>query len=342
MANHLFLTSTPFNMLCSAMVAFELSKQDQAILGLIDQPETPRDFVKALTEWPDSPFKRVELLSNQAKGKEKRKIRQQGFTNTEKLLADFCPDVIYTSNDRRVEFQYAMYKSPQATGKYLDDGSYSYLGRQTHWLKDNIIDNLVKKISYGRWWSQPATIGATHWVSSAILAFPQAAVAALKTKTIEQLPQNLDRPEFKTLAEVCIQASNISAPALADIRSLLLLPHDSVINQATLEKLTHWLAQQRGKIAFKHHPRTQLSGADGDKASWKLPSEAQQVPAGIPMEVLLPLLSSQCHVAGDVSTALLTAKWLRPELEVTAFASADTDGLWLQLLQQLEINVERA
>jgi hypothetical protein len=106
--------------------------------------------------------------------------------------------------------------------------------------------------------------------------------------------------------------------------------------------LTYWLANQAAKMGFKHHPRTELSNANGDKKDWGIPDSAIQVPTGIPMEILLPLLNSECHLAGDVSTALLTAKWLRPELSVTAFASDTTQDSWLQLLRQLHIHVVRA
>ena len=342
MANHLFLASTPFNMLCSAMVAFELPATDNAILGLIDQPDIPRDFVKALMEWPDSPFNKVELLSNQAKGKAKRQIRRRGFANIDHLLAQFSAHKVYTGNDRRIEFQYAMYKSRQAEGCYLDDGTYSYIGRNTHWLKDKVLDNLIKKISYGWWWSQPSTIGASSWISTAVLAFPNAAIAPLKEKKVEQLPQNLDRSEFKQLAGICIQDQMISADNLQEIEALLLLPHRSVCDDSTLNKLTYWLANQAAKMGFKHHPRTELKEQSGDKTDWGIPDSAIQVPAGIPMEILLPLLNSECHLAGDVSTALLTAKWLRSELSVTAFAAVTTQDSWLQLLRQLHIHVVRA
>lgn len=342
MANHLFLASTPFNMLCAAMVAFELPEHEPAILGLIDQPEIPRDFVAALNEWPDSPFKRIELLSNQAKGKQKRAIRQQGFANIDQLLSNFPADIIYTGNDRRIEFQYAMFKSVGALGKYLDDGTYSYIGRPTHWLKDQIVDNLIKKLSYGWWWSQPDTIGASKWVSTAILAFPNAAISELKAKQVEQLPQNLGRQEFTQLAGLCIKEQEISPSELKEIQALLLLPHRSVCEQSTLDKLTYWLANQAAKMGFKHHPRTELKSSEGDKKDWGIPASATQVPAGVPMEILLPLLNSDCHLAGDVSTALLTAKWLRPELSVTAFATESTQSSWLQLLRQLDIVVERA
>ncbi len=344
MATHLFLASTPFNMLTSAMVAMELPKGDQAYLGLIDQPDDERPFVSALNEWQSSPFKQTLLLSNQSKGKGKRQKRKLAFKNIAHLIDDVSPDKIYTGNDRRIEFQFAMHHSSKqkisTLGVYLDDGTYSYLGRETHWLKDQIIDNLVKKLSYGLWWQQPSTIGASNWISQAILAFPESAVTALKAKECASLPENLKRDEFKQLAQLCLDHFGYSANELQNIEALIMLPHESVATDQTKNKLSYWLVNQGAKIAFKHHPRTLLTDTQGDKEAWLIPNKAIQVPAGIPMEVLLPLIQPSCLLAGDVSTALLTAKWLRPELNVTAFATTNTSPQWLDLLNLLNINVE--
>lgn len=344
MATHLFLASTPFNMLTSAMVAFELPTGDKAYLGLIDQPEIERPFVSALKKWPESPFKQIQLLSQQAKGKGKREKRQSAFKTITQLIDQVKPDKIYTGNDRRIEFQYAMQharKSDQACiGIYLDDGTYSYLGRETHWFKDKILDNLVKKLSYGFWWQQPPTIGASNWVSQAILAFPSSAVPELQKKSCTALPENLQRSEFVSLAKLCLQNIKFPQVSLIQIDALLLLPHESVAKDQTKQKLSYWLKEHGDKIAFKHHPRTELSDNLGDKEDWFIPQQAIQIPAGIPMEVLLPLIQPTCLLAGDVSTALLTAKWLRPELDVTAFSTANTSSQWLDLLNLLKIKVE--
>jgi hypothetical protein len=162
----------------------------------------------------------------------------------------------------------------------------------------------------------------------------------LQAQQTRPLPENLQRAEFKQLALLSLRGFNGSVDDLADIGALVLLPHESVATEQTKNKLSYWLVNQDAKIAFKHHPRTHLIDTQGDKEAWLIPQQALQVPAGIPMEVLLPLLQASCRLAGDVSTALLTAKWLRPELEVTAFATANTSIHWLDLLKLLNINVE--
>jgi len=336
LAKHLFMASTPFNVLTAAMVAFELPQGDVAELGLIDQTSTTTTFREALLSWQNSPFANIRLLSEKASGKGKRRQRLQGFRRIRQCLQELQPDWIYTGNDRRIEFQFSMAHS-NARGVYLDDGTYSYLGRKTHWLKDRVLDNMAKKVAYGRWWKQPPAIGASAWIDHSILAFPNSALPILKNKTCKPLPNNLQRPEFAQLAQICLGEQPMT---LGTLDGLLLLPHSSVMSDQQ-QALGQWLDSCGADIAYKHHPRTghELQSADMAVRHWQLPARAWAVPAAIPMEMLLPLLPQHCKISGDVSTALLTAKWLRPELDVSAAVRADTDASWQQLLTTLGIRL---
>ncbi|PHS64963.1 MAG: hypothetical protein COB09_04100 [Thalassobium sp.] len=330
------MASTPFNVLTAAMVAFELPQGDVAELGLIDQTSTTTTFREALLSWQNSPFANIRLLSEKASGKGKRRQRLQGFRRIRQCLQELQPDWIYTGNDRRIEFQFSMAHS-NARGVYLDDGTYSYLGRKTHWLKDRVLDNMAKKVAYGRWWKQPPAIGASAWIDHSILAFPNSALPILKNKTCKPLPNNLQRPEFAQLAQICLGEQPMT---LGTLDGLLLLPHSSVMSDQQ-QALGQWLDSCGADIAYKHHPRTghELQSADMAVRHWQLPARAWAVPAAIPMEMLLPLLPQHCKISGDVSTALLTAKWLRPELDVSAAVRADTDASWQQLLTTLGIRL---
>jgi len=339
LADHLFLASTPFNVLTAAMVAFELPAGDRARLGLIDQTDATEAFRQALIHWHSSPFSTIELLTRKAGGRGKRRQRLAGFARIRETLTEFPPDQIYTGNDRRLEFQYAMAHS-RARGVYLDDGTYSYLGRPLHWLQDRVIDNLVKKLAYGWWWRQPPAIGASSWIDHCIVAFPDSVIPALRQKHCHPLPANLQRPEFRELARLCLGDQPVD---LSTLDGLLLLPHSSVLSE-NQPALGRWLDQCGVDIAYKHHPRTDttLQTAGRARDLWHLPERARPLPAAAPMEILLPLLPQNCKICGDVSTALLTAKWLRPELNVTAVVRKDTTMEWKALLTVLGIQLNES
>ncbi len=333
MSSHLFFASTPFNMLTASMVAFSLPATDDKHLCLIDQPEQDSHFVKELLNWSGSPFKSSQLISRKNKGRNKREFRNIAFKVISSILSDIQPDTIYTGNDRRIEFQYAIaHAKKQTIGVYIDDGTYSYLGRKTHWIKDHFIDNILKKLSYGFWWKQPKTIGSSIWIKECIVAFPEMVTPALMRKRLKQLPANLNRSEFKELSSKCIDHYPNLANLLLSLDSLLLFPHESVFSEETIPLFQNLLSSSSGIIGVKHHPRTK------NKSTFLLKSD-QELPATVPIEVILPLIKDECQIFGDISTALLTAKWLRPELEVTALSSGPVSDGWNKLLSTIGIHV---
>ncbi|GGK63685.1 hypothetical protein GCM10007941_12320 [Amphritea balenae] len=219
-------------------------------------------------------------------------------------------------------------------GVYLDDGTYTYLGRKTNWFKDQLVDNIIKKIVYGTWWKQPKTIGASDWIQDAYIAFPKFACSALQDKNIRQLPLNLNRNEFRELSLLSLQGLDTDTD-ISTLGGLLLLPHDSVVNHSSLLKFKEWCKNINGRIAYKHHPRTSNKTA----FTSAIPSKSLELPSKVPMEVMLPLLPENCVIVGDISTALLTSKWLRPELSVSAIADDISEPEWIFLLKELQIEI---
>ncbi|MBQ0785621.1 MAG: hypothetical protein KBT66_15440 [Amphritea sp.] len=320
-------------MLTASMVAFSLPESDEKHLCLIDQPAQDSHFVTEIMKWSGTPFNSTQLISRKCTDKNKHKQRKIAFQLISALLAKIQPDVIYTGNDRRVEFQYAMAHSPeQPIGVYIDDGTYTYLGRKTHWLKDHLLDNLVKKLSYGFWWKQPDTIGASDWIDECIVAFPKRVTPLLKQKVLKSLPENLNRTEFRELSVKCMLHYPEIVKDLPKLETLILLPHESVFDPSMLNAIKSRLSQLTGRVGIKHHPRTK------DKSFFTMVSDTE-LPDNIPMEVILPLLNQDCRIIGDVSTALLTTKWLRPEMDVTAISGNQISKQWHQLLSTLGINI---
>lgn len=337
MAKHLFLASTPFNVLTAAMVALTLPDGDCAELGLIDQTSATQAFREALQQWSQSPFQTHHLISQKTTGRHKHRQRQQAFRALDSVIRDLNPQWIYTGNDRRIEFQYAMAHS-QAKGVYLDDGTYSYLGKPSHWLKDQVIDRLVKKLAYGFWWRQPPAIGASAWIEHSVLAFPDSALPILKEKPVEALPQNLKHPAFTELAGICLQSETQAVTDIRHLDALLLLPHES-IEVTSPQQFGQWLTDKGTVTGYKHHPRTSTEqrSKSATQQHWGTAQDCVALPPATPMEIILPLLPEHCRILGTLSTALLTAKWLCPDLDVSVVSLDEDDGAWSALLDALEI-----
>lgn len=323
--NHLFLASTVFNIITAAMVANDLPKNDEAILWLIDQPLENSNFTNLVLLWKNSPFKQVKIVSYKSKTFGQKIKRKKALYLLEPQLNEIKPKHIYTGNDRRIEFQYLMHKSRSipAIGHYIDDGTYSYIGKKNSWFGEPITNCLLKKIAYGNWWHQPDTIGASKWIEFCHLAFPELAVEALKQKKNIPLPKNITGKKFVDLSKTLTDENII----FNKIDRIAILPHDSVANDLITEAIL--LEVIKGNYsAIKNHPR--------NLEKKHLTIDLLELDSSIPMEVYITLLSPPCLIIGDISTALLTTKWLRPDLEVIAFYN--TESKLQALMNKIGIN----
>ncbi|WP_300426117.1 hypothetical protein [uncultured Thalassolituus sp.] len=309
MAHHLFLASTPFNTVIASMIALDLPSDDTCELWLIDQPSECSIFVKGVLAWPDSPFRDIRIATYQARSVQQKKQRKRILRQLSQQAKSSGVTDLYTGNDRRIEFQWLMAHLPSTVkGHYIDDGTYSYIGRNTRWFSDGIVDNLLKKLTYGFWWKQPETIGASDWIQMAHLAFPEHAVPQLQKKVILQIPDHLSNPAFTSLG--ADYSDTLSEAAKLD--ALIILPHESV-RSVTIEQRLLQEGSKYERCGIKRHPRSE-SGLPGDT------THITEISARVPFELLLSGLKPECCVIGDVSSALLTARWLRPRLQVICLA----------------------
>lgn len=330
MANHLFLAATPLNVLTAAMVAFELPEGDIAELGLIKQTNTSAKLYTTLLQWRSSPFTNLSILSE--KIPKKNKLLQH-LTNRQLIkytLSQLQPNFIYTSNDSHVEFQFAMMHS-KAEGIYLDNGTHSYLNQKIYQLKDQAFNNFTKKMIYGWKWKPLKTLGSSTWINRAIVAFPHLAIPEIRRKGCQKLPENLDRAELQELAALRLteQQSNL----LKSLDTLYLLPHNLEIDSQQ--------NSDKNNIAYKYHSCTKRKDNIINKShNFELLSkQAIEIPSSIPIKDLLLLLPKGCKLLSQSPNEILTAKSLRPDLQIFTTTKNNDSRAWLNLLTALDINV---
>lgn len=347
----LYMPSTPLNVLVSSALAAQKSKQqpqaETAELWLIDQKNTvDNPYAVALKNWQTSPFEKVQVFSGKPQGQTKLALRNQLFNELEAELVRFKPNSVAVGSDRRVEFQFVMHLLNKAhakvSGVYLDDGLYSYAGRPYHFIKDG-VNSLLKKLAYGFWWREPKTVGASSWIDQTWLFAPGQAVELLKEKRVNQLlPEWFTTPEILALSHLVAQELKYDTTNLAHLDVVMLIPHPNNIKkmpgyEKRIQKIVKTLSEQGKRLGVKYHPRTEA------KDALQLESSGAQeiITAQMAFEFCLPLFNEECQVIGDVGTALLTCKWLRPDLKVTAIL--DENDLFQQrfisLTQSMDINV---
>ena len=343
MSNSVYFASTILHLYAASVIAAE-RPDEQAHLIFIDQPEDVEfPLFDIVQQWRQSPFASVQLFHGRFKGLvNKLKQRKHLFAQLESVIRDLRPENIFVGNDRRIEFQFSMYIATsigcQPTGHYMDEGTYTYLGRKaSSTIGDVLIDNLAKKLSYGFWWKNPPTIGGSEWINTVHVAFPDHIHPLLKQKQSTPLrAAGFSSSAIQELSRLQMDHYGFDHSQLTHLDALFTLPHESLFEKdpgykervlAVIEQLT-----ASGKqVAAKYHPRNSSADALGlSKAGVTL------LPASISFEALLPHLPESCEIWGDVSSTLLIAKWLRRELVVNSII---LDGTKVTPLSNLFDNI---
>jgi len=332
----LYLPSTPLNILVSIAHAQAFRRHQTSTLIIIDQKNmTDNPYIKALQHWPRSPFTEVDILPGDAVGTAAKKDqRKTNFVRLDNLAKVTHFDAVAVGSDRRVEFQFMMHqcrKQARLKGKkptegwYLDDGLYSYAGRPFHWFKDG-VNSLIKKLTYGLWWQEPKTVGASDWIDTIWLFDQCKANLLLKKKHTEQIdPKWFKHRRVKEYSQHVFTHLGIEdgfVEALGEVDLLLLLPHPHNYSKISgfedrLEQVKREVSRKSLRLAVKYHPRTQ----ERDRFCFEEDSSAMLVPSDLAFELLVSQLNLRTKLLGDVGTTLLTAKWLRPDIQSVALLS---------------------
>jgi len=302
----LFLASTPLHVFFSLGLMRGPFKGQAHTLVLIDQRPAERDYIaEALEARSTSKVSVVRFPALLSVGPARRLLREiSDFT------AALAPSTLAIGNDRRTEFYAAVRGCPGARRTYIDDGLYSYLPRQDAqpvWRQN--LSSWRRRLKYGLHVERPSEIGGSQAVQDAYVLLPEQVHSGLKGKPVQPL-----RPEWFADAwvrEVCMTAAVVAgfdAARCEAIRLLLLLPHPRFLQaypdlRQRIEALARTHAERGDVVALKAHP---AGGGIPLHRQLSVPAEGVvEVPARLPVEVLVPLLSGAL-VVGTLTTALLS------------------------------------
>lgn len=328
-----YFASTILHLYVSSVIAAD--REEEAHLFFIDQPEG-KDFplFELTQKWQSSPFTSVNLFHGRFKGLSNKLIQRKAlFKQLDQLIEELKPKHIFVGNDRRIEFQWSMHVATQMglnpIGHYMDEGTYTYLGREaSSGFSDKVLDNIVKKLSYGFWWKNPPTIGGSEWITQVHAAFPDHVHPLLKGKQFSAInPDGFRSPALRDLSDSLMQYYGFDSSALGSLDTLFTLPHESLFEKESgykdevLAEINSRIASGK-KVAAKYHPRNRVPDA------LNLQKEGVVLlPAGISFEAMLPHFSEGMEIVGDISSTLLIARWLREDLKVISIKESDNSLL---------------
>lgn len=323
---NLYLAFTPYHALLSYSEALS-RRQSENVLFVIAEFSEARALSRALKNSSLRVFENVICLPGAGRGKSvfaKMFKRKKNVFFLKKFIAGHRVENIFVGNNSRIEAQAALYYGkkviPDCKGIYIEDGTAVYRSEIPE-RKDFFI-KIFYKFFFGPWWQDENILGVSPRIDVCIIVFPKFARNELKVKEIIAANKEnfLRARSDKTFAEY-FESLNCDVKKFNDTDILLINPYSGLIEKyPQLEEVMSAIflnvCDKNMRLAVKYHPREYLNDF--------LRQERENVlilPKAIPLELLYVASPTPPKlIIGVHSTALMTARWLFPSVQIVSIA----------------------
>jgi Alpha-2,8-polysialyltransferase (POLYST) len=324
----LIVAYTPYHVLLATAVLQQSA--DENHLVIVRDFSAAERMAAVLGRRPDQPYVSSAALGG-CFGIASRLRRQFSYRRSAVEIArrarEVAPEEIWVGNDARPEshaaFGAVSRRGTTAAGVLVEDGMTTYAASVTRPLA--FWEQAAGHLLFGRLWSGISVLGTSPLVSRGLFTHPDIVRAELSH--LAKTPVRRDAllsPAMQALAADMVRVAGGDAGRLACVDAVVTVTHSSVAARSPdyrmqMLGLVRHLLHRNHVIGVKYHPRQaepDYLGAGGDP-------RVMLLPRGLPLEYLYVLAAAGSprrlqHVVGDVSTTLLTARWLVPDARVTS------------------------
>lgn len=326
--DNIFIAHTPYHIVLAYGIARKNKSKDNILLIVFDFLKAD-DMAEILKSSPGIPFKEIEFLPGAYGygGMRKRINIRKNIKTIRKIVNSGAVGSVYIFNDSRAENQallhYAQKKNGSVKGVYVEDGVASYSSYV--YPSRSVFKMLIGKMLYGWFWSDVRILGASSGIGRIMATFPvfvrndigEREIMALQKEDFLSLKNEVFFKKYAVAFE-----SHLSEINKAD--ALIIIEHSGIIQlySPEYEKITREvvgrLLSLKLKLAVKYHPREESSDflLLADKEGISI------LPRSFPLELfyIMGWLDNTKIIIGDVSTSLLTARWLLDGAKVVSTA----------------------
>jgi len=326
--NNIFITFTPYHNILSYSIALKHQKYDNNFLFIISDFFGANNLSNFFKASKSIPFRKVSFLPGLYKEKNRFK-RRFIIKNNIKILKSFIDkqhiDNIYVFHDGRPESQFTLYYARKrykgSIGTYIEDGAGAYSSKC--YLKRKKFTLFVEKIFYGFWWRDISVLGTSSLVDQVISIFPKFIRPELKTKRLIALKkEDFLKISKEEIFRNYINLLNTKINDMQTIDVLLIVANSEFIKKypkyfKIIEKILTTIKFNNLRLMLKYHPREDLE----DFLPIINKEEVFILPKTLPLELLYILnIKLPRLIIGDISTALLTARWLLRDTNIVSIA----------------------
>jgi hypothetical protein len=192
------------------------------------------------------------------------------------------------------------------------------------------LEQAAGRLLFGRDWCGISVLGTSRLVARGVFVHP-----GLVRPELAHLPKTpiareaLFSPRMRRLAGEIARVSGADPDCVASVTAVLTATHSSIASRASdyrtqMHAMVELLLRDHETLAVKYHPRQ----AEPDYLGLARDRRIVLLPRGLPLECLYVLAAAGADgrnesstlrlVIGDVSTTLLSARWLVPDARVVS------------------------
>jgi hypothetical protein len=229
---------------------------------------------------------------------------------------------------------------PRASRRCAEDGSLAY--SNFVYRPHGVSTRLRQKLRLGRQWSDVRVLGTHPLVQQFIALRPALLRPELRHRPVQAFAaEALAAAPLRRLAAALCAGTGFAPATVPAGATVLTVSHSGYAARNpqyrnSVEACAQQLAQNGGGFFVKYHPRE----AQADYLGLCVAGSAQEIPRTLPVECLYLMLRDRpLTVVGGMSTTLLTAGLLMPQVRCAALVqgSASGDAWDPQLLHELHI-----
>ena len=346
---NVFISFTPYHILLSYAIALDEEKSAKNCLFVISDFGDVDPLVYSLEGWSRCPFAQIERLPGvygQVSRFRRHFIIKRALIPITEFITRHKIECVYVFNDGRPEAQAALHFAKKANkstvGIYVEDGAGVYSAYKS--TKRPLYKILLAKLFYGPWWQDVKVLGTSRWIDEVKAIFPQLVRPELRSKPITSISryallelQNQEWP-YEYLENLGVKIGELN-----DLDAVLIVAHSEFARRIprykrVIENVLAIARSQGLRLAIKYHPRETL----GDFLLVGNTEGIIVLPQSLPIELVYIFTSKQIRfIVGDISTSLLTAKWLLDNAMVVSIAPliGQTDSQLFRTFHELDIKI---
>ena len=345
---HVFLVRSSLQYLMATALAVDLRQRNLQACRMLFLPDMldPLLFQRAAPQWAQSPFDQVVCVEPRSRPGTDAPRRASGAIRREleAAILEAQPMSITVFNDREEPGQAALIATarhfPQAERRCAEDGSLAYTNFV--YRPHGLATRLRQRLRLGRRWHDVRVLGRHPLVQRFIAMHPSLLREELRHGPLLPFPAPaLESPTLRSLAALLCKATGFIPEGVPAGATVLTVSHSSYAMRnpgyrELVRACAATLGHQGRPFFIKYHPRE----AQADYLGLCEQGLAQEVARTLPVECLYLMLRDRpLHVVGGMSTTLLTAGLLMPQVRCAVLVHATPCGdTWdRRLLEKLHI-----